>query len=289
MEGPGGRGKSTSRRGKLLPVAEPQTEGIGDLIESPVKDGLGGIAAIERDPVAELELADIRDLPGIEVEVVVGLLFAFGAALEFLPRRIPVAKAGACAEAKRMPAMRSEIEVQHHGNGDKVFRQLILGIIDGIHDHPCRIGEETDIVLIPVVVELDADTIFQVHDMFDEVEPLHKDPDVYIHRFAVVELEPVLAAAWCELLGRGGGINGLVVVVGEAEVEDAPRRADIGRPVAAAVVAPALDAYIGVGGTLFRAVADDQQITDPKGVAARMPVVLFACGIGLRVSENCNT
>ena len=281
-----------SRRGSffpILPVAEPQPKGIGDLIEAPVEDGLGGIAAVEGDPVAQLEFADIGDLPGIEVEVVVGLLFPVGAALEFLPRRIPVAKARTCAKPKGMPAMWREIEVEHHGNGDKVFRQLIFRIIDGVHDHRGRIGEEADIVFIPVIVELDADAIFQVYDMFDEVEPLHEDPDVDIHRLAVVEFEPVLAAARCELLGRGGGIDGLVVVVREAEVQDTPGGADIGRPIAAAVMVTAFDAYIRVGGALSRSVADDQQIADAQRVAPGVPVVSFACGIGLRVREKCNT
>lgn len=165
---------------KNLPVADPDAEGIWDLIQPLAENTPRGIAAVQVEP-AELQLRDIGDLPRIEIEIIVSLLLAILVALELLPGGVAIAKAGARAEPEGMTAMRRKIEVQQYGHRQKVFRQLILAVADRIHDHLRRVGNKTDILLITIVVELETKTIFQVDDMFDQVQPLHKDPDIYFH------------------------------------------------------------------------------------------------------------
>ena len=118
--------------------------------------------------------------------------------------------------------------------------------------------------------------------MCDQVDALHKDPDIDVDGFAGIELEPIFTASRCELLGGDGSVVGLVVVVRETQIDDTPVGADIGGSVTP-VVMTVSDADIRIAHGLRRTIADDEQVANAKGVASGVPVIVFACRVGLRL------
>ncbi len=91
---------------------------------------------------------------------------------EFLTGSIEISRAYAQRYAESLPEVWCEIEIDHQWNRGIICSQFILSVGDRIHDHFCWIGEVFDIGLIPVIIQLNTQSVFQVDDVFIEVEAL---------------------------------------------------------------------------------------------------------------------
>lgn len=122
--------------------------------------------------------------------------------------------------------------------------------------------------------------------VFNQVNFLHEEPDVYIHAFAGCESE-IAGAEW----GNTGAIGevivwyavvGLVVEIREAYVEDSPVGGYVGRPAFAAPIfgAGEISLYVWVS-AIAVAVANDDKVSNAEGVAARLNLGGIIVGLGL--------
>ena len=187
-----------------LPGAQPDSHGIGDLVQTIFEHRFDGVGAIELHP-AQLQFPDIGYLPWLKIEIGKGLLLPEFIALEFLAGGISVACTDARAKAIRIaPPVGGKIEIQHQGNGEIVHRQLILCVIDRVDNDGCGVDPVPEILLVAVVIQLDAETPFQVDDVFDQAESLHKEPDIDVYGFPVIQVEPIAGRAGSEFLRSGG-------------------------------------------------------------------------------------
>ena len=96
--------------------------------------------------------------------------------------------------------MRCEIEIEHKRYRYIVSRQFIFSVTNGVHDHfrgPCQIF---NVFCIAIIVQLDTETVFEVNNMFDHIQSLHEQPDIYINGFAIAQIKPITFSTRCELL-----------------------------------------------------------------------------------------
>jgi len=260
-----------------LPIAESQANRIRTLVQSFLEHAFGGKRTVQAQQ-PQLQLPDIGYFPGVHIKIVVSFILPCDGTLELLPGRVLIADTGAHAKPKIMSPVRCKVKIKHYWDSGIICGQFVFAVIDGIHENLGGILLEFNIFLIPVVVQLDAQSILQIDHMFDHIEPLHEHPDIDIDGFARAQAKPVLIGAGSKRLGGRRRIVRLVVVVSKSQIEYEPVGSEIGR---VAPVMLMIDMHRIAVFFIELSIFYDDQVPDADSIPGCRS---FSCGIALCVA-----
>ena len=264
-----------------LPVAEPEAQGVGRLVQAFLEHAFRRVRAIQSYR-PQPQFPDPGYFHRLHIEVVEGFVLAGLVIPQLLAGRIFIPRTGPDAQAQAVPAIRHKIEIEHERHREIIGCQFVLIVADRIHDHTCRIRQVFDILGIAIVVQFDPKAILQIHDVTDKIHPLHEQPDIYIDGFDRPQMEPIGIGARRELLRGCRAIVRLIGKVRKAKIQDKP--VDVFRLMPTVMLMPVMMKMHAV--LTLSPVCDDQQAAHMQSVIGCAVRSALSGAIGLCQAAN---